>query len=40
MREWPQAQLLLADAPEFGQAMRLHNQEPDDQGAKDDQFSV
>ena len=40
MGEGPKAKLLLADRPQFGQAMRLDDQEPDDQRAKNDQLGM
>jgi hypothetical protein len=40
VRERPQAQLLLADLPQPGQAVRLDDQEEDDQAAEDDQLEV
>src|SRR6266545_4997578 len=40
MRERPQPQLFLADLPEPGEAMRLDDQEEDDQCTKYNQFQV
>src|SRR6059036_947105 len=40
MRERPQTQLLLGDLPEPGQALRLDDQEEDDQYAEDDGLQV
>ena len=40
MREGPDAQLLLARGPEFGQAVRLDDEEPDDERAKNHQLGV
>ncbi len=40
VRERPDAQLLLGDAPHLGQAMRLDDQEPDDQRAEDHDLGV
>src|SRR3954470_4124237 len=40
MRERPEPQFLLAGGPELGQAMRLDDEEPDDQPAEDHQLGV
>src|SRR5579883_3524699 len=40
MREGPKPELLLADRPEAGQAVRLDHQEEDDQRAEDHRFEV
>jgi hypothetical protein len=38
--EWPEAKLLLGNRPQFGQAVRLNNQEPNDQGTKNHELGV
>src|SRR5690554_2727366 len=40
MREWPDTELLLAYAPEPGQAMGLDDQEKDNEPAKHHMFDV
>src|SRR5450830_889879 len=40
VREGPKPELLLGCGPKFGQAMRLDDQEPHDQAAKDHQLGV
>jgi hypothetical protein len=40
MRERPQAHFLLANGPQLGQAMGLHDQEPHNQGAENNQLGV
>src|SRR5260221_14141061 len=40
MRERPEPQLLLGDLPQPGQAVRLDDQEEDDQAAEDDGLGV
>src|SRR5687767_8154734 len=40
MRERPQPQLLLGDLPEAGKAVRLDDEEEDDEPAEDDELQV
>src|SRR5262249_32247590 len=40
VRKWPHPQLLLGDLPQPREAMRLHDQEEDDQRANDDVLQV
>src|SRR3989454_2275171 len=40
MGEWPESQLLLRDLPEPGQAVRLDDQEEEDQSAEDHQLDL
>ena len=40
IRERPDTHFLLADRPQLGQTMRLHDQEPHDQATKNHQFGV
>src|SRR5438477_10407153 len=40
VRERPQAQLFLGDLPQPGEAVRLHDQEEDDERAEDHQLDL
>ena len=40
VREGPQTQFLLGNRPQLGQAVRLNNQEPDNQATEHHQFNV
>src|SRR5690349_21604242 len=40
MREWPEAELFLADLPQAREAVRLGDQEEDDHGAEDHELEV